>query len=45
MAGLCAGVGGSGNICGIITGGSCLIGMYAGRKPEEQEISIEQNDL
>lgn len=36
MAGLCMGTGGSGKTCGIITGGACLMGLYAGKgTPEE----------
>ena len=31
MAGLCAGVGNTGKTCGIITGGACLLGLYAGK--------------
>ncbi len=31
MAGLCAGVGNSGKTCGIVTGGACLFGLYAGK--------------
>jgi len=31
MAGLCAGVGNTGKTCGIITGGACLLGIYAGK--------------
>ena len=31
MAGLCVGTGGSGRTCGIVTGGACLIGNYAGK--------------
>lgn len=45
MAGLCAGVGGSGNICGIITGGSCLIGMYAGKGSPEEPRDINLNKM
>jgi len=31
MAGLAGGVGSSGRLCGALTGGACLIGLYAGR--------------
>lgn len=35
---LAGGIGFSGNLCGALTGGSCLLGLYAGKgKPEEQE--------
>lgn len=40
MAGLCIGTGGSGRTCGIITGGACLIGFYAGKgSPEDHNDS------
>ncbi len=39
MAGLCIGTGGSGRTCGIVTGGACLIGSYAGKENLE-----DQND-
>jgi len=31
MAGLCAGVGNTGKTCGIVIGGACLFGIYAGK--------------
>jgi len=31
MAALCAGVGNTGKTCGIVTGGACLFGLYAGK--------------
>lgn len=31
MAGLCAGVGNTGKTCGVVTGGACLFGLYAGK--------------
>ncbi len=31
MAGLCAGVGNTGKTCGVVTGGACLLGLYAGK--------------
>jgi C_GCAxxG_C_C family probable redox protein len=38
MAGLAGGVGFSGDICGALTGGACLLGLYAGRgEPDEEE--------
>ncbi len=40
MAGLCGGVGGSGNICGVVTGGACLLSSYLGKGSPE-----EANDL
>ncbi|MFW5487792.1 MAG: DVU_1555 family C-GCAxxG-C-C protein [Desulfovibrio sp.] len=38
MAGLCHGVGARGGSCGALTGGACLLGLYAGKgKDDEQE--------
>jgi C_GCAxxG_C_C family probable redox protein len=38
MQSLAGGVGFSGNLCGALTGGACLFGLYAGKgKPEEPE--------
>lgn len=38
MSGLAGGLGFSGDTCGALTGGACLLGLYAGRgKPEEEE--------
>lgn len=38
MAGLAGGLGFSGGVCGALTGGACLLGLYAGRgAPEEME--------
>jgi C_GCAxxG_C_C family probable redox protein len=35
---LADGIGTSGNLCGALTGGACLLGLYAGKgKPEELE--------
>jgi C_GCAxxG_C_C family probable redox protein len=31
MSGLAGGFGFSGNVCGVLTGGACLLGLYAGR--------------
>lgn len=42
MAGLCIGTGGSGKTCGIITGGACLMGIYAGKGTPEE---IRDNNL
>ncbi len=37
MSGLLGGVGFCGKICGTLTGGACLIGLYAGKgKPDEE---------
>lgn len=38
MGGLAGGLGFTGDVCGVITGAACLLGLYAGRgKPEEEE--------
>jgi len=38
MSALAGGLGFSGDICGALTGGACLLGLYAGRgTPEEEE--------
>jgi Putative redox-active protein (C_GCAxxG_C_C) len=38
MAGLAGGLGFSGDICGVLTGGACLLGLYAGKgTPAEEE--------
>jgi C_GCAxxG_C_C family probable redox protein len=38
MSGLAGGVGFSGELCGALTGGACLVGLYAGRgAPGEEE--------
>ena len=37
MAGLAGGVGFSGDACGVLTGGACLISLYAGRGTLEEE--------
>ena len=38
MAGLAGGLGFSGDICGVLTGGACLLGLYAGKgTPAEAE--------
>ncbi len=38
MNGLAGGLGFSGEVCGALTGGACLLGLYAGRgTPDEEE--------
>jgi len=37
MSGLAGGVGSSGNLCGALTGGACLIGLYAGKGDAGEE--------
>lgn len=49
MAGLAGGVGFCGDICGALTGGACLLALYAGRgTPDEEEdpkLNIMINEL
>lgn len=38
MGGLAGGLGFSGDLCGVVTGGACLLGLYAGKgAPAEEE--------
>ncbi|MGD0232284.1 MAG: DVU_1555 family C-GCAxxG-C-C protein [Syntrophorhabdales bacterium] len=37
VGGLCDGVGMSGEACGSLSGGACLISLYAGKGSEEEE--------
>jgi C_GCAxxG_C_C family probable redox protein len=38
MGGLAGGMGFSGDVCGALTGGACLLGLYAGRgTPDDEE--------
>lgn len=37
MSGLLGGVGFCGKICGTLTGGACLIGLYAGKGRQDEE--------
>lgn len=38
MQGLAGGLGFAGEVCGALTGGACLLGLYAGKgRPEEDE--------
>ena len=38
LSGLCGGMGASGNTCGVLSGGACLLGLYGGKgKPEEEK--------
>lgn len=37
MSALAGGLGFSGNLCGALTGGACLIGLYAGRGISQEE--------
>lgn len=37
MAGLCYGAGMSGEVCGCLSGGACLISLYGGKGREDEE--------
>ena len=37
MAGLCNGIGYSGEICGVLTGAACLIAFFAGKGSDEEQ--------
>lgn len=37
VSGLAGGIGFSGEVCGALTGGACLIGLYAGRGAADEE--------
>jgi C_GCAxxG_C_C family probable redox protein len=37
MGGLCFGINGSGEVCGALSGGACLISFYAGKGGNEEE--------
>jgi len=37
MAGLCNGLGYSGEICGVLTGGACLMAFHAGKGTDEEQ--------
>ena len=49
MAGLAGGLGFSGDICGVLTGGTCLLGLYAGKgvadEEEDPRLNIMVNQL
>ena len=49
MAALAGGLGFSGDVCGALTGGACLLGLFAGRGTAEEEedprLNIMVNDL
>ena len=49
MHGLAVGMGGSGEVCGALTGGACLLGLYAGSgaadQPEDERLNIMIHDL
>lgn len=37
MRALCNGIGGSGDVCGALTGGACVLGLYAGKGTSDEE--------
>jgi len=43
MRALCGGVGGTGDLCGALTGGACLLGLYAGKglPTDEDDFSLD----
>jgi C_GCAxxG_C_C family probable redox protein len=49
MAGLAGGVGFCGDICGALTGGACLLALYAGRgtadEEEDPRLNVMVNEL
>lgn len=45
MGGLCGGVGYSGDVCGTLTGGCCLIAYFAGKGDAEEEADEEYADM
>jgi C_GCAxxG_C_C family probable redox protein len=40
MSGLCFGIGNSGDVCGALSGGACLIALYAGKGCDEEAADI-----
>lgn len=49
MSGLAGGMGFSGEVCGALTGGACLLGLYAGRgsrdEEEDQKLNLMVTEL
>ena len=49
MQGLAVGMGGAGEVCGALTGGACLLGLYAGNGvadlPEDERLSSMIREL
>ena len=49
MSGLAGGLGFSGELCGALTGGACLLGLYAGRgvpgEEEDQRLNVMITEL
>ena len=38
MAGLCHGIGFSGNTCGVLSGGACLLSYYSGKGSDAEDV-------
>lgn len=45
MNGLCGGLGRSGKVCGVLTGGVCLIGLYAGKGSAADHNNYQLNKM
>lgn len=45
MEGLCGGMGRTGNTCGALTGGVCLLSLYSGRGSAEEPRSSQLNPM
>ena len=49
MAGLAGGLGFTGDTCGALTGGACLLGLYAGKglpeEPEDEKLNLMISEL
>jgi C_GCAxxG_C_C family probable redox protein len=49
MHALAGGIGGCGDVCGTLTGGACLLGLYAGRgsaeEPEDPRLNLMVAEL
>jgi len=49
MSGLAGGLGFSGDVCGALTGGACLLGLFAGRgvleEEEDPRLNVMVNEL
>jgi len=49
MSGLAGGLGFTGDTCGALTGGACLLGLYAGRgtldEPEDERLNLMISEL
>jgi C_GCAxxG_C_C family probable redox protein len=43
VSGLAGGIGFSGEVCGALTGGACLLGLYGGRGAADEEEDPKQN--